>query len=154
MHNVKRITILALALVWLFTMGTWAETGIVDRVRAEEIVQEAYPGCRILFARDEGAYKCLGIVTETLCGSVLVSEEGIHSQSLKEDAMMRDGMITMTGAIEILHLHRPEAEFRALELDEDDGLLIYEGEALFENEIYEFELDAAGGKLLEWERDD
>lgn len=158
MLKMRRITAWMLMLICLLAAGAWAETlpepGEVDRARAEEIVQEAYPGCRILFARDEGAYKCIGIVAEEYCGSVLVSAEGIYTQSLKEDTIMRDGMLTMAGAIETMRLHRPEAEFRAIELDEDDGMLIYEGDALFENVVYEFELDAASGKLLEWERDD
>ena len=65
----------------------------------------------------------------------------------------RDGMLTMEGALRVLRLHRPEAQFRALELDEDDGVYVYEGEAMIGNVEYEFELSVSSGKLLEWERD-
>ena len=158
----RRIAILALVVIQLLALGAWAEAlpgsnagnSTVNRTRAEEIVQAAYPGCLILFAQDEGENKRLGIVAEDFCGSILVSGEGILSSSIKEDAMIREGMLTMTGALETMRLYRPEAEFRALELDEDDGLMLYEGEALLANEVYEFELDAVSGKLLEWERDD
>ena len=157
----RRILVLIMTLAYLLCLGAQAEVlpesvagNAVDRALAEEIMRKAYPGCRILFARDEGAYKCLGVVSEDFCGTLLVSEAGIHSVSLKEDKMMGGGVLTMAGALEVLRMYRPEAEFRALELDEDDGLLIYEGEALLESQVYEFELDAESAKLLEWERDD
>ena len=38
-----------------------------------------------------------------------------------------------------------------LELDEDDGLLLYEGEVYIGSSEYEFELSAKTGRLLEWE---
>ena len=38
-------------------------------------------------------------------------------------------------------------------MDEDDGMLLYEGDAWLDGQEYEFELDARTGRLLEWERD-
>ena len=40
-----------------------------------------------------------------------------------------------------------------MDLDDDDGMLVYEGDAWLDGQEYEFELDAHTGRLLEWERD-
>lgn len=37
-----------------------------------------------------------------------------------------------------------------IELDEENGYLIYEGEVHYNNREYEFELNASDGKILEW----
>lgn len=42
----------------------------------------------------------------------------------------------------------------SLELDEDDGRLIYEGEIVKANREYEFKIDAYSGTILHWEADD
>jgi len=125
----------------------------VDRAHAEKLIQQFYPGCRILFARDETAGKLLGVAGDNFCGSIVVSDECIRSRNLEAGEIFRDGMLTSQGAAKVLALHRPEAEFRELELDMDDGLYEYEGEAMLHGEEFEFELNAATGKLLEWERD-
>lgn len=125
----------------------------MERSRAEELVREAYPGCRILFAEDAETGKRLGVAGDNFCGSIVVADGRIRSRTLEMGEIYRDGRLTMDGALRVLTLHRPEAEFRALELDEDDGLYVYEGEALLGGEYYEFELDVASGRLLEWERD-
>lgn len=57
------------------------------------------------------------------------------------------------GAIEVMALYRPQAVISEVELDSDDGMLIFEGDAYVEGVEYEFELDAHTGRLLEWERD-
>lgn len=125
----------------------------VERSRAEELVQSDYPGCCILFARDEAAGKLLGVAAEDFCGTVLVADDRIRFRALQSGEIFRDGRLTMDGALKVLAMHRPEAQFRALELDEDDGICVYEGEALIDGVEYEFELDVSTGRLLEWERD-
>ena len=125
----------------------------VGRSLAEELVRAAYPDCRILFFRDSESGKELGVAGENFCGSIFVADGRIISRSLEIGEIFRNDRLTMDGALKVLTLHRPEAEFRALELDEDDGVYLYEGEAYIDGVEYEFELDVSTGRLLEWERD-
>lgn len=125
----------------------------VTRSRAEELVKQAWQDSRILFSKDVEEGKLLGVAGNNFCGSVLVADDRLISRSLEVGEIYRDGRLTMDGALKVLTLHRPEAEFYALELDREDGVFIYEGEALIDGVEYEFELDVSSGRLLEWERD-
>ncbi len=125
----------------------------VTRSRAEELVKQAWQDSRILFSKDVEEGKLLGVAGNNFCGSVLVADDRLISRSLEVGEIYRDGQLTMDGALKVLTLHRPEAEFYALELDREDGVFIYEGEALIDGVEYEFELDVSSGRLLEWERD-
>lgn len=93
------------------------------------------------------------MAADDFCGVLILAAEGVCSRSLEMGEIYRDDLLTMEGALKVLRLHRPEAEFHALELDKDDGEPIYEGEALVDGVEYEFELSVRSGKLLEWERD-
>lgn len=125
----------------------------VARERAEELVKRDYPECRILFFKEDSDGKRIGVAADDFCGSIVVDADLIRSRELESGKIFQNGALTLDGALKILKLHRPDAEFRALELDDDDGFRAYEGEALVSGEIYEFKLDASTGKLLEWERD-
>lgn len=125
----------------------------VARERAEELVKRDYPECRILFFKEASDGKWIGVAADDFCGSIVVNADLIRSRELESGEIFQNGALTLDGALKILKLHRPDAEFRALELDDDDGFRAYEGEALVSGEIYEFKLDASTGKLLEWERD-
>lgn len=48
----------------------------------------------------------------------------------------------------------PGAKITEIELDRENGKYVYEGEAIYKNAEYDFEIDAATGKLLRWTRDD
>lgn len=135
------------------TAASGKNPAAVERRRAEAVVQAAYPGCRILFAQDTDDGKLLAVAGESFYGSILATNDIICARSLQTGEIYRNGMLTMEGALRLLSLHRPEAELRALELDEDDGMYVYEGEAIAGGVLYEFEMDAVSGKLLEWERD-
>lgn len=130
-----------------------ADAAPVERGRAEELIRAAYPDCRILFSEDVPEGKRLAVAGDSFCGSIVVADDKIHSRTLKMGEIYQNGSLTMDGALQLLALHRPEAQLRAVELDEDDGAYVYEGEALLNGEVYEFELDVSSGKLLEWERD-
>lgn len=41
----------------------------------------------------------------------------------------------------------------SIELDEDDGWYVYEGEIFYNGMEYEFEIDADSGNILKWEED-
>lgn len=45
------------------------------------------------------------------------------------------------------------AEHISIELDEDDGWYIYEGDILYNRMEYEFEIDANTGNILKWEEE-
>ena len=125
-----------------------------SREAAEALVDRIYPGMDVLFSRDgENGAKELCLLAGNLCGEIVVAGNGVISRELTCGEYTRDGRLTMEGALAVLELHRPEAEFRALELDEDDGQLYYEGDAWLDGVEYEFELDARTGRLVEWERD-
>ena len=66
---------------------------------------------------------------------------------------LSDGALTFAGASQTLRVLRPGAQLDGMELDEEDGRLVYEGDAYLDGQEYEFEMDARTGRLLEWERD-
>ncbi len=121
---------------------------------AASMVLADYPEANIFSTKDnEDGSKRLLFFTSRLCGEIAVCGEGILYRSLSCGSYAENGVLTMEGALAVLRAHRPEAQFRALEQDEDDGLIVYEGEALVNGVEYEFELNARSGRLLEWERD-
>ena len=132
--------------------ASFADEIPVGREAAEMLVQAVYPG-RILFSSDAPGGKTLYLLSDALAGEVTVCAGGILSRKLTCGVYARNGILTTEGALTALKLHRPEAEFHEPEPDEDDGLLLYEGDAWVGGMEYEYELDARTGRLLEWERD-
>lgn len=125
-----------------------------SRQEAERVALEAYPGASVLFAEDPAdGGKLVYLLSETLCGEILISDDDVISRRIQFGTYARDGVLTMEGALAAMNLYRPNAKLYALELDEDDGQLRYEGNAILNETEYEFELDAQTFQLLEWERD-
>ena len=125
----------------------------VEKERAQQLVQAAYPDCRILFSQTVDSTRQVGIAEDDFCGVIVVADDQICSRSLQMGEIYQNGMLTREGAKRVLALHRPQAQLLEIELDEDDGVYVYEGEALVDGAEYEFELSASSGKLLEWEWD-
>ena len=125
----------------------------VEKERAQQLVQAAYPDCRILFSQSVDSTRQVGIAADDFCGVIVVADDRICARSLEMGEIYQNGMLTREGAKRVLALHRPEAKILEIELDEDDGVYVYEGEALVDGAEYEFELSASSGKLLEWEWD-
>lgn len=128
--------------------------GEQSREGAEAAVQLEYPTGRVLSAElAEDGSRTLAVLADDLCGMVEVRGEKIVSRALDFGEFAKDGRLTQSGALAALKLLRPEAEIVEIELDEDDGILLYEGEAYIGDIEYEFELNAQTGRLLEWDRD-
>ena len=128
--------------------------GEQSRVGAEEGVRQEYPTGRVLSAQlTEDGSRALAVLADDLCGMIEVCGEAIVSRALEYGEFAEDGMLTEFGAMAAMRLLRSEANIVELELDEDDGALVYEGEAYIDDVEYEFELNAHTGKLLEWEAD-
>ena len=51
----------------------------MERARAEELIKQAYPGCRILFAQTQGALRKVGVAADGFCGTVVLAEDKICS---------------------------------------------------------------------------
>lgn len=124
----------------------------VSRDAAEEAVRLEYPGARVLAAEAlEGGGMSVAMLTDALCGAVEVRGDGIVSRALSFGEFVDGEYLTYDGARAAILLLRPGAVIDELELDEDDGLLLYEGEVYIGSSEYEFELSAKTGRLLEWE---
>lgn len=143
----------AVSLTTLLAVEPDAET-VQDRQLAEAAVLSEYPDALILFGEnaDWGAM-LLYIISPGLSGTVQVQGDMICRRELTFGAFMREGRLTMEGALAAMSMYRPDAEFQALELEEYDGQWSYEGEAHIDGREYEFEISASTGRLLEWERD-
>ena len=46
-----------------------------------------------------------------------------------------------------------DSDIRKMELEKDDGRLVYEGKIIYNNTEYEFKIDATTGDFLKWEQD-
>ncbi len=130
-------------------------TGL-EAVSAEEALVAGYPDAWVI---SSGTVDIQGksvarfcVLAEQFYGAIWIDQGQIIGRELTFAPCLRDGMITLQGAVSALRLLRPEAVIYEIELDGDDGLIVYEGEAQLAGESYEFELDAHSGQLLEWAR--
>lgn len=63
-------------------------------------------------------------------------------------------LIGMDRAREVISQKAPGAQVHKIELDRENNKWVYEGEALYQNAEYDFEVDAATGAVLQWKQDD
>ena len=63
------------------------------------------------------------------------------------------GRISYEKAQNIVLAKIPGADIRELQLERDDGIYVYEGEAILGDYEYEFEINASSGVIIKWERD-
>lgn len=125
-----------------------------ERAAAEEAVRLQYPEALILSGEDgPNGEKRILFITPELAGYANVHGDIILSRGITFGIFIEGDILTEDGAREALVLQRREASIAEIELDWDDGALIYEGEACVDGVEYEFEMSAYTGKLLEWERD-
>ena len=111
-------------------------------------VQAACPGAIVL--REEGPR--VTVASPDWYGTLELRSGCVVARELRGGYFVNaDGLLSLDGAICDVRLLRPQAEILEMEFDADDRE--YEGEALADGELYGFEIDAATGRLLEWERD-
>lgn len=125
----------------------------MDAQTASALLWEMYPDALVISSADVQAMRRLTIVAPDFLGCVFFDADGVCGRDIDFAECIRDDILTYTGALEVLRLLRPEAFVTEIELDHDDGLLLYEGEALVDGREYEFELDAYTARLLQWDRD-
>ena len=63
-----------------------------------------------------------------------------------------EGALTAAKAIEALKQAKGNLTIVDIDLDRDDGRIVYEGEAELDGRFYEFEM-TVDGQIIEWERD-
>ena len=72
-----------------------------------------------------------------------------------QNAPSGNGRISMEEArnIALARVEGATASNISIELDEDDGWYVYEGEIFYNGMEYEFEIDADSGNILKWEEE-
>lgn len=129
----------------------------MDAASAKALLLKVYPNAHVFSASEHstgtGALRKLYIFSDSFYGHVLFDAEKICGRDLTFTTCMQNGRLSMKTAIYIMNVLRPEAILSGIELDEDDGLILYEGDAYVDGVEYEFELDAYTGQLLQWDRD-
>lgn len=80
-------------------------------------------------------------------------QEGAYVIEMRFGEFRSEERMSSSGAAAAMAFYRPQAMITEIELDEDDGRLIFEGDAILNGVEYEFGLDAHTGRLMEWDRD-
>ena len=131
-----------------------AESALMRRAEAEAALKAIDAAALVVRAEEGSGAAKLWFVGETAAGWGMFDPAGrLAAGSLSFGQFLMNGQLTFAGASQTLSLLRPGAQLDSMEMDEDDGMLLYEGDAWLDGQEYEFELDARTGRLLEWERD-
>ncbi|SDM03325.1 Peptidase propeptide and YPEB domain-containing protein [Kandleria vitulina] len=78
----------------------------------------------------------------------------IPSEEVKTENNKQSKMLSKEEVSNLLLKRLPSSTIISLEIDKEDGILIYEGELRHNNKIYEFKIDAYSGVIVELEEDD
>ena len=131
-----------------------AAGGLQTRAEAEAALKIIDATALVVRAEEGSGAAKLWFVGEAAAGWGIFDPAGhLAAGSLTFGQFLINGQLTFAGASQTLSLLRPGAQLDGMEMDEDDGMLLYEGDAWLDGQEYEFELDARTGRLLEWERD-
>ena len=131
-----------------------AENALMSRAEAEAALKIIDATALVVRAEEGSGAAKLWFVGEAAAGWGIFDPAGhLAAGSLTFGQFLINGQLTFAGASQTLSLLRPGAQLDGMEMDEDDGMLLYEGDAWLDGQEYEFELDARTGRLLEWERD-
>ena len=136
-----------------------ASSAAVDEAAARQAVTEAAPEAQIhyvLLEQDDGAYEWNLFYTDgedAVIASVQAESGEIRQYEIYYGAAAE--ILTADQAVEALTASRGTMEILELDLDldEDTGTLRYDGNARVDGRVYEFEMTAAHGDIVKWERD-
>ena len=135
-----------------------AERAVLDDAAAERAVMvtlqdelDAYIRF-IMLEQDDGLYRWKVFVRSG--GDWLVYELNAQDGSVMETERYFGAAVVEPGAaVEALRTQKGDIVLTELDLELDKGRPVYEGKATLGNTRYAFELLAADGSLLEWEKD-
>ena len=131
-----------------------AAGGLQTRAEAEEALWALDEAALILRVEEgDGPARLYFVATGAAGWAQFDIAGGLAAGAVSFGQFLSNGQLTFAGASQVLQILRPGAQLDGMEMDEDDGMLLYEGDAYLDGQEYEFELDARTGRLLEWERD-
>ena len=131
-----------------------AESALLNRAEAEAALWTLDEAALILRAEEgDGPARLYFVATGAAGWAQFATAGGLAAGAVAFGQFLSNGQLTFAGASQVLQILRPGAQLDGMEMDEDDGMLLYEGDAYLDGQEYEFELDARTGRLLEWERD-
>ncbi len=131
-----------------------AAGGLQTRAEAEAALWTLDEAALILRAEEgDGPARLYFVATGAAGWAQFATAGGLAAGAVAFGQFLSNGQLTFAGASQVLQILRPGAQLDGMEMDEDDGMLLYEGDAYLDGQEYEFELDARTGRLLEWERD-
>ena len=131
-----------------------AAGGLQTRAEAEAALWTLDEAAHILSAEEgDGPARRDFVATGAAGWAQFATAGGLAAGAVAFGQFLSNGQLTFAGASQVLQILRPGAQLDGMEMDEDDGMLLYEGDAYLDGQEYEFELDARTGRLLEWERD-
>lgn len=76
-----------------------------------------------------------------------------NSQGTGNSSSDESGRISLEKAKSIVLAKIPGATITKLKLERDDGIYVYEGEAILGNYEYEFEINASSGVIIDWDKE-
>ena len=144
----------ALALV-LGIQGAFAEEFETEKNNALAAVKVSLPEAAVDYAvreRDDGRYEWDVFFTQ---GNQLGEVEVLESTNEIRKVKLYEkpaGALTAVEAVKKLEEKKGAVTVVDLDLERDDGRLVYEGEVQLDGKRYEFEMKVTG-EVIEWERD-
>ena len=152
----KKIFAMMLVLALLTVAGAaMAEEFATEKQNALAAFKVSMPDAVVDYTvrdRDDGRYEWDIFFTQGaqlgVC-EVLESTNEIRKVKLYEKP---EGALTASEAMEKLAQKKGAITVTDLDLDRDDGRLVYEGEVQLDGKRYEFEMKVTG-EIVEWERD-
>lgn len=160
----KMMLALMIALMALTSVSALADGYYLDRSSlpadsqqtAEAAFRAKMPGAALNYTildRDDGRFEWEIFFSEN--GGLGVCEVDAETGEIFRTRTYSDvpaGALTADAAIEALRKAKGNITIVELELERDDGRLVYEGEAELDGRFYDFEMTAEG-RIIEWERD-